>query len=106
MGGREGGKEVYLQSRLLQGALNSRIVASKQKFQAQRQQEGGREYRTTSICDLLRLLRNILMHHTPGVCVCVQSLCVYVGVYGCVHGVCIYVYVVIVVQLQTPVTEE
>lgn len=47
------------------GALNSRIVATKQKFQAHKQAEGGKEYRTTSLCDFLRLLRNILMHHTP-----------------------------------------
>ena len=50
-----------------QGALSSRIVASKQKFQAHKQAEGGKEYRTTSLCDFLRLLRNIIMHHTPGV---------------------------------------
>lgn len=52
----------------MQGALSARIIASKQKFQAQRQQEGGKEYRTRSICDLLRLLRNVLMHHTAGTC--------------------------------------
>ena len=57
-----------LKEETLQGALNSRVVASKQKFQALKQTEGGgKEYRTTSICDFLRLLRNILMHHTPGV---------------------------------------
>ena len=46
-------------------ALNSRIVSSKQKFQAHKQAEGGKEYKTTSICHFLRLFRNIMMHHTP-----------------------------------------
>eukprot|EP00960_Hanusia_phi_P039396 753874-Hanusia_phi.AAC.4 len=47
----------------LAGAISAKIVASKQRFQ--QKAENGKEYVTTSACDLLRLIRNILIrHHT------------------------------------------